>query len=1113
MGGDPARLDETFSASRSPAGRIGIGVVVLAALAILFTAYAGAARAAVTFGPERIVVQGAAAGAVIERGPFEISFTDANGHTVLSEAPDQSTGFTLPAAVPGMPSEPTGPALYAPLSFLVGADQPTTNTGGQLVGDLLSDEESGTEYSAREVVAAAAAGEGVKLTVATDDPSGRMLAVTIAPDGSGAIRVSASPTDATGVAAMADSFTSSTQEAFHGFGGRHNSLDQHGQDFYNWVDQENVGEGAQENASETSLSPDGRQAAYYVQSSFVSNEGYGFLLSQNQLSRWRLDSEQPDAWQSEVAAPEINYVVAPGNMSQAIATLTSITGRQRVPPTWALGPMFDREVELFEGPSEYEQQIERDLSEITDDQLPVEAYRIEGWGFLSKPFLESTIARLRALGIRPLVYFRPFVANESLGTEYSTEYNQALENGYVATTAGGHPFVFADNFAHSAALIDFTNPAAVSWWRGRIDAALELGAEGFMLDFGEQIQPDMRFSDGATGAQIHNSYPVLVQKVTREAVEAYEATHPGRSIVFYTRSGYSGEPGSAAYENFNFPGDETTNWSQASGLASLTRDMLNRAVGGAYGYGTDIGGYYDLGGGEPTTRELFLRWTEWAALSPVFRLHGAITEEHAPWTPAIDAVGLYKRYSELHISAESYLSGLWKQADESGMPITRPLYLAYPNDPQAAAQDQEWLLGPDVLVAPVVDRAATSQTTYFPSGCWRDPETGQEVVGPRYETVPANVEQLPFFFQCGTQPFDPPGGFGDGQTYTKALTVSTAGLPEGHVGSGYSQTLTADGGITPMAWSITAGTLPAGLHLNAATGALVGTPSTPGTSSFTVEVTDSSAPTPATAIANLSLSVLPASEGMAEYGRCIAQRRGEYADAGCQNKSAEAEKGAYEWAPAPAPICVKQKRGGYAKGCAAEAPRANKGRYEKTPFPRYTVTTGPLELQTEGGRVSCAAGTGNGEITGPKAGVESITFTGCELDGHACVSEGPNGVPSGLQGAITTNRLATRLVGPIAGQVWTELESEERYSYLTEFSCEGQRLRIIGSASGLDSGDINVSGLTSTTQFVSGEGEGALYSELSTDGGAMWAGPDAASAASAVSNTAASQMEIRTGFA
>ncbi len=730
-----------------------------AALAWSLAVSAVPARASVTIGAEQIVVQGAAASAVITRAPFGIAFRDAEDRTVLSEVSDGGS-LKLPPEPPGMLSEPTGAALYAPLSFLVGVDQPSTYTPSiytesEYGGDLRAVEETGSEYSAQEVIAAEAVGEGVQLTLSTNDPSGCTLMVTVAPQGAGAIRLSAAPSEPAGVAAMADSFSSPAGEAFHGFGGRHNLLNQHGQNFYNWVDQENVGTGSPE---ETDLAPDGPQAAYYVQSSFISNEGYGFLLDRSELSTWRLDSERPEAWQTEVAAPAIDYVVAPGSMTQAIATLTSITGRQRVPPTW-LGPMFDQEVEFGVRAAEYEKQAESNLDEIIAHKLPVTAFRVEGWVYLSRAFEESLFAKLKAHGIRPLVYFRPFVGDENSGENSKADYETAVANGYLATKENGEPFIFTSNYLHAAGLIDFTNPAAVQWWRERIFAALEMGAEGFMLDFGEQVQIGMHFSDGASAEQMHNLYPILYQRVTREIVEEFEETHPGRSIIFFTRSGYSGEPGTAAYESFNFPGDETTDWSQSSGLASLTRDMLNRAIGGAYGYSTDIGGYDDFGIPK-TTRELFIRWAEWAALSPIFRLHGAVLHEHTPWASGIRAVGLYRELSKLHISAQPLIYSLWRDADETGIPVTRPLYLEYPADPQAAEQDQEWLLGPDVLVAPVVTQHARSRSVYFPSGCWRSPETGQEVTGPIEQTIAAELNQLPFFFKCGTQPFTPPGRFG-----------------------------------------------------------------------------------------------------------------------------------------------------------------------------------------------------------------------------------------------------------------------------------------------------------------------------------------------------------------
>lgn len=738
-------------------------IVVPLVFAAVLAGGAGPAIASVSIGPQQIVVQGDGAGAVIARDPLRIGFTDGGGRTVLAEVAPGAGPLTLPDPMPGSAAEPGGPTLYAPLSFLVGSDSPNTIANYSPSGDLASVEESGTEYSATEVLEATPEGEGVKLALGTDDPSGRRLTATVIPDGAGAVEVRAWPQDPSGVSAMADSFASEAGEAFHGFGGRHNALDQHGQDFYNWVDQENIRSGSPgEEPGEMNLNPNGPQAAYYPQASFVSSAGYGFLLNRPELSRWRMDSDRPDAWQSQVAAPELDYVVAPGAFPQAIKTLTAITGRQRIPPGWAIGSLFDQEVE--QGSAEwYEKQTAKDMKRIIGTRLPVTAYRIEGWNWLKRPTLERVIGELKALGIHPLLYFRPFVGRERIGTEAESAYSEAIEHGYVATNAEGKPYLYEDNFGARAAVIDFTNPAAVQWWRERITAALELGADGFMLDFGEQVHADMHFFDGESGTQMHNRYPILVQRITREVTEAFEASS-GRQIVFFTRSGYSGTPGSPAYESFNFPGDETSDWSIASGLPSSTPDMLNRAIGGAYAYSTDIGGYWNIGT-PPETSELFLRWAAWAALSPVFRLHGAVLGyEHTPWSfPEPDRViRLYRGLSELHKSAAALIAELWAEASLTGMPITRPLWLAYPDDPQAAEQAEEWLLGPNVLVAPIVERAAGSRSVYFPAGCWRSPVDGQQVTGPATAAAAAEVGRLPFYFRCGTRPFQPPPAFSAG---------------------------------------------------------------------------------------------------------------------------------------------------------------------------------------------------------------------------------------------------------------------------------------------------------------------------------------------------------------
>ncbi len=352
-----------------------------------------------------------------------------------------------------------------------------------------------------------------------------------------------------------------------------------------------------------------------------------------------------------------------------------------------------------------------------------------------------------------MLYFRSFVGQDTIGTDDPAQYDRAIAKGYVATHANGSPYIFTSNFNANAAQIDFTNPAAVRWWQRRIRAALRLGADGFMEDFGEQVFDDMHFHDGSTGSTMHNRLPVLYHRATRRAIQSFESRHPGRHIFSYTRSGYSGTPGSAAFEGGNFPGDETTDWTKASGLASQTPDMLNRAVGGAFGFTTDIGGFFDVGPYQATTKELFLRWAEWAALSPFFRLHGSVLAgTHTPWSYDHQTLRIYKRLERLHLRARPLIARLWHHADATGIPITRPLWLAYPRDPAASTQDQEWLLGRDVLVAPVVTQGATSRRVYLPRGCWRDPHSGARITGPGARTVAAPPGRLPHFVRCGTKP-------------------------------------------------------------------------------------------------------------------------------------------------------------------------------------------------------------------------------------------------------------------------------------------------------------------------------------------------------------------------
>jgi alpha-glucosidase (family GH31 glycosyl hydrolase) len=717
------------------------------------------AGARVRIDRDRIVVTAEHAKAVVDRRPFRLRIKGGDG-TVLKEVGNTGqqplrTPPTIDPTPPGFDNQQT-PTLYAPLGFLVGNETVEQYDGGLWGGNPISGERSGTQYSARDVQSAGRKGGRARLIVSTSDPSGRTLEVTLKPVGCCAISVTVKPHPDTGIATMGDSFSSGTGEGFFGFGGRHNALDQRGRALSSFVEEENAN-GLQawgKGGGGLSLFPNGPAAAYYPQAEFTSSRGYGFLLSQPQLARFKLDSDTADAWNVSASAHSLRYVVAPGEARRAIRTLTALTGRQPVPPRWALGPMFDRLVKNFgETESDYEANLRADLRDIQRYHLPLTAYRIEGWGFpggndgialhtYTSPGLQRhVIATLRRRGIHSLVYLRPWIEPGS----------GPVRKGWVATHADGSPYYTTGTAGQRIALLDFTNPRAVRYWRQRVAKALDTGADGFMADFGEEVLFGMHFADGTTGKTMHDKYLTLYAKATREAIDAYERRHPGRRAWFFTRAGYTGRPGSAAYEGGNFPGDETTDWTHSSGLASLTADMLNRAIGGAYGYGTDIGGYFDYTT-PPTTKPLFLRWAEWAALSPVFRLHGSgRSGTHAPWTFDAQTVRVYDRLSRLHLAAVPLIMRLWRHAEHTGIPPTRPLWLEDPSDHRARHADQEWMLGRNLLAAPVVVSDATTRSVFFPHGCWRSP-SGKRYAGPGSATVQAPLTRLPYFRRCGTHP-------------------------------------------------------------------------------------------------------------------------------------------------------------------------------------------------------------------------------------------------------------------------------------------------------------------------------------------------------------------------
>jgi len=731
-------------------------LALVCAGATLVVAGPAASTADVPRPPASYVVTAAGGAAVeVSTRPFGLRFRDGSGRTVLASVrggggprPVVSVGDLL--GVLGDTDLP--PARYAPVTFTVGRVTMQQANLPLVTGNPLLTLSAGRQYSLTDVTEGRRLPDGgVRLRVATDDPSGREAVVEVRPDKGAALRTRVRLVPDDGVAFVGAGFASGRDEAFHGFGGRRNAVDQAGESFVNWIDQ---------TVLQLPLIGGQPQTGWYQQAQFVSSRPYGFFLEQPELSRWRMRSDRDDAWQVESASRGLRFTVAPGPARTAIRTLTAITGRTPVPPRWQVAPIFAQTLTggtTGKSAAEYEREIRTSLRMIAKWRLPYRSFSFEAWWLLARAGrLDEVIRTIRRHGLHPIVYFRAWAGNDGQGLEDDAAYPTAIRRGYAATRPSGTPYVIADTIepGAKAVLLDFTNPRTVAWWRHRVRAALDAGADGFMQDFGEQTMWDMRFHGGATGASIHNRYPVVFHRVTRRIVDEWHADHPRRATpMFYVRSGYSGRPGSAAYESANWCGDYTADWSRRTGLAALTTDMLNRAVGGAYGFHCDTGGYMDLL--STTSRELLVRWSWYAALTPGNRLHGGpVRGQKLPWSFDAAAARIHRASLRLHRRAEPLILRLWRRAARTGIPITRPLWLHHPRLAGVHQVDQEYLLGPDVLVAPVVRPGVTRWPVRFPPGCWQRPGSGERYRGPRSATVPAPLNRPVYFVRCGTKPFE-----------------------------------------------------------------------------------------------------------------------------------------------------------------------------------------------------------------------------------------------------------------------------------------------------------------------------------------------------------------------
>lgn len=486
--------------------------------------------------------------------------------------------------------------------------------------------------------------------------------------------------------------------------------------------------------------------------------GLGVYLDTAAVSDFDLREADKERFGIQLDGASVDCYFFVGAPKEIIGAYTSLTGRTPLSPPWAFGVWICS----YQGP----QQVLNDAEKLRREKIPSSAIwtfdvmdkgDIMGWplwrtGYYPNP--RQFTDKLHSMGFKALTYVHPYL--RSVLVPYSLpdpSFKAGVRTGLMVLNSAGKPTGPAKPFPDGN--IDFTSPANVDWWEQKIrDIVLKDNFDGWMEDYGESINDTDRFAAGVTGRDMVNLYPLFYHKITYEISRKFKP-----DVVEFDRSGYAASQG---YTRVVWGGDQRPDWTQDHGLPSVVRGGISAGLSGFAVWGPDIEG-------NGFSKELWMRWVEFGALTPIMRDHlwnepsGAVNLWYDSQT-----IDVFRSYARLHISLFPYFYTYGQEAAKDGLPIMRHPLLEFPNDSNTYDMDAEYLLGEKILVAPVIIQGASTRSLYLPQGSWVDYWNGNILEGQREVTLPAPLDCIPILVRSGSIiPFISP----DTQTLVQDLPV------------------------------------------------------------------------------------------------------------------------------------------------------------------------------------------------------------------------------------------------------------------------------------------------------------------------------------------------------
>lgn len=476
---------------------------------------------------------------------------------------------------------------------------------------------------------------------------------------------------------------------------------------------------------------------------------YGIFFDNSFRSYFDMGKERGDRIFFGAIGGQIQYYFIPGkNIKEVVKNYTALTGRMEMPPLWSLGyqqcrfSYFSQEevrelVKTFE-----EKDIPLDVVYLDIDYM--DGFRVMTFKTPNFDDAAGLISDLKEKGIRTITIIDPGV---KVDEEYDV-FKRGKEGNHFTKKLDGEMFIGAV-WPGDSAFPDFSNKECREWWKSELKKFIsEHGMDGIWNDMNEpcvfnndhktMLETCLHNSDNGVieHKEFHNRYGFEMSRCSKEA---QEELHPNERGFSMTRATYAG---GQRYSSV-WTGDNMSLWSQMRMSISMN---TNLGISGFSFIGNDVSGF-----GLDSSEELFIRWMEMGPFIPIFRNHSNMyTRRQEPWAFGPRAEKIAKKSIELRYELLPYIYDLYYISHKEGLPIFRPMIMEYEKDMNLLNMREQFMLGENMIVAPVLYEGERSKTVYLPKGSWFNYFTREKLQGGKWYKLPCELDEILVFVKEGS---------------------------------------------------------------------------------------------------------------------------------------------------------------------------------------------------------------------------------------------------------------------------------------------------------------------------------------------------------------------------